>query len=96
MTRLALALLLATAGCDSPSPAFRDAATREVEIDGSRFAVHFTRDAAEVYRISREWRPRRSVILPRAGRAIRQTTGCDIAEGTLGGDVAIQRAKLLC
>ena len=76
--------------------AFRDAVTVRAEAGGSLFSIHAKGDRVEVYRISREWRPNRAVILARSAEAIRKGTGCDVVEGSLSGDQAIQRAKIDC
>lgn len=95
MRALPFAFLVLVA-CDSPSVAFRDAVTLQAEAGGSLFSIHAKANRVEVYRISREWRPKREVILARSRAAIEKGTGCRVVDGTLTGDQAIQRAEIAC
>jgi hypothetical protein len=67
-----------------------------VEVDGTAFTVYRRGDAVEVYRTTPEFMPRRSVVFARAEQAIRQATGCAVAEGSLIGDAALMKAALDC
>ena len=84
--------------CDSPSPQFmhRDTATTKVVVEGATFSVHQRENWVEVYRTGFEMLPRLPVILARSKTAIQQATGCNVVEGSLTGDQAIQRAEIDC
>lgn len=93
-----LTLMTFIAACDSPSPQFMSADTsvRKVTVEGSTFSVHRRENWVEVYRTSFEALPRIPVILARAKIAIEQATNCNVVEGSLSGDQAIQRAEIDC
>ncbi|UWQ14634.1 hypothetical protein K3556_01705 [Aliiroseovarius sp. M344] len=93
-----LTLMTFIAACDSPSPQFMSADTsvRKVTAEGSTFSVHRRENWVEVYRTSFEALPRIPVILARAKTAIEQATNCNVVEGSLSGDQAIQRAEIDC
>lgn len=94
---LTLSLLVTLlSACDSPSPAFIGAEQTSVVIEGSTFSVHRKGDKVEVYRTSFEYLPPRAQVLARAERAIEQTTGCKVRQGSLLGDQAIITAQLQC
>lgn len=89
-------LFLLLAACSGPSLAFRNAETQAVEVGGSTFTVHRLGDRVEVHRTGFEWLPSKAGVFRRSVTAIRLTTGCGIAAGTLEGDQSIQRAELVC
>ena len=93
-----VALLLALAGCDSPSPAMMGGAMREVTVDGSRFRVFMQPggDRVEAHRVSVEMLPSKVTTFARARRAIERATGCTVLAGSLGGDRAIVTARVDC
>jgi len=94
-----LALPAALAGCDSPDPLsdFARVAPQVVEIDGSRFSVRVAGDAATAVRTNFDMRgARRAYMLPRAGLAIEQVSGCRVRAGSLTGDGAMAEARLDC
>ncbi len=93
-----LATGLLVAACDSPSPQFMssDTSVKKVTVEGSTFSIHRRENWVEVYRTSFEALPRIPVILSRAKIAIEQATGCQVVEGSLSGDQAIQRAEIDC
>jgi hypothetical protein len=88
--------VIALAGCDTPSPRFMSGERRAVSVDGTAFTVYRTGDSVEVYRTTPQLLPRRSVVFASAERAIRQATGCAVADGSLLGDVALMQATLDC
>ena len=96
--RLAILFILLAVlfGCDSPSIAFQGAPMRVVTIGPSTFSVRMRDDRVESIRTSREWRPSESAIMERAAQAIEQATGCVLRKGSLTGDQAIQRARVVC
>lgn len=93
---LALIVVIALPGCDSPSMAFQGVPAQSITIGPSTFSVRVRGDRVESLRISREWRPSESVVLSRAAMAMEQATGCPLRSGSLTGDQAIQRALLAC
>jgi len=68
----------------------------EISVNGSRFTIFRKDDRVEVYRTSAAVLPRRSQVFADAGQAIRETTGCDVVQGSLTGDVALMKAELDC
>lgn len=93
---IALVLVFGLAACASPSPRFIGAASKEIEVAGSRFTVFRRGDEVEAFRTSREWLPRQSEVFMRAEAAIRAATGCDVRPNSMTGDQAIVRAELDC
>ncbi|MCK0140394.1 hypothetical protein [Aliiroseovarius sp. F47248L] len=93
-----LAAGLLVAACDNPSPQFMSADTsvKRETVEGSTFSIHRRENWVEVYRTSFEALPRIPVVLARAKTAIEQATGCNVVEGSLSGDQAIQRAEIDC
>ena len=99
MMRFVLLLPLALMGCDSvPSPIgpVAGAPPRIVELDGSTFSVRHTDSEAVAVRTNFDLRAKRGVILPRAGIAIEQVSGCRVRPGSLAGDVARIEARIDC
>ena len=96
---MSVGCLLALAACDSPDPLsdFARVEPRVVEVDGARFSVRVAGDAATATRLNFDLRgPRRSVMLPLAGIAMEQVSGCRLRKGTLGGDGAMAEGRLDC
>ena len=96
---LTLMALVVLAGCDSPDPLseFAGVTPRIVDIDGSRFSVRVAGEAATAVRTNFDMRAaRRSFMLPRAGLAIEQASGCRVRPGSLTGDGAMAQARLDC
>ncbi|WP_108484891.1 hypothetical protein [Oceaniglobus ichthyenteri] len=93
---LLLVFSMALAGCDSPSLAFQGMPSQTVAIGPSTFSVRMRGDRVESLRTSREWRPREADIMARAAQAMERATGCPLRKGSLIGDQAIQRAKVVC
>lgn len=89
-------MLLAIAGCASPSPRMSAAERQDVVVDGSAFTVFRVGDAVEVYRTSAQFMPHLSVVVANAEKAIGQATGCKVREGSMIGDAALLKATLDC
>ena len=93
-------LVLAPAGCDSPSPLspFAGVPARQVEIGGSTFSVRVAGERARAVRTDFDLRAgsRGRAIVPRAGIAMEQVSGCRIVPGSLRGDAAVSEASLAC
>jgi len=68
----------------------------EVSAGTSSFTIYRSGDQVEVYRTSMAVLPRRSEAFSDAENAIRDATGCDLAKGSLTGDVALMTAELSC
>jgi len=98
ISRLSPILFLAAllAGCDSPSPQFMRGERFEAEVEGSRFTIWRQGEAVEIYRTSPEVLPRLSEVFAKAEVAVRQTTGCAVASGSLRGDAALMTGTLDC
>lgn len=86
----------ALSACDSPSPQFMRGERFEAAVDGSTFTIWRQGDAVEVYRTSPEMLPRVSEVFAKAEVAIRRTTGCGVATGSMAGDAALMKARLDC
>lgn len=95
---LPLILLGGLAACDVPSPIEPVAKTsaQVVEVQGSTFSVRHVAGQAVAVRTNFDLRARRDAILPRAGIAIEQVSGCRVRPGSLTGDVARIEAKIDC
>ncbi len=95
---LPVAILLALAGCDSPSQEMWGGAMREVSMDGSRFRVFMQPGGyrVEAHRVSVEMLPSKVETFARGYRAIELATGCKVVAGSLGGDRAIVTARVNC
>jgi hypothetical protein len=94
-----LSCLVAATACDSPDPLsdFARVEPRVVTVDGARFSVRVAGNAATAVRLNFDMRgARRSVMLPIAGLAIEQASGCRVRDGTLTGDGAMAEARLDC
>ncbi len=102
MFRPALVLLVLSllAGCDSPSPVspFAGVAARQVEVGGSTFSVRVAGSRARAVRTDFDLRAgsRGGAIVPRAGIAMEQVSGCLVLPGSLRGDAAVSEARLAC
>ncbi|MDN5568615.1 MAG: hypothetical protein L0G27_07720 [Paracoccus sp. (in: a-proteobacteria)] len=98
--RLILPLILALAGCASPSVDFMGAVRRDVVVDGIRFAV-FQRDReAQVIRLDRVARAGRDDLPMQTVRAAEQATGCAVIPASLTTQAhaasAVARVDLRC
>lgn len=86
--------VLALAGCDTPSPAFKGVPAQRVTIGQSTFDVRIKESRAEALRLNSEWAPRLKAVAPRATIAIEKVSGCAVKR--LYGDQAMVRADLAC
>ncbi|MFU8862732.1 MAG: hypothetical protein ACNA7O_02375 [Rhodobacterales bacterium] len=91
---LFLAIILALAACDAPSPHFMGIAPTRVEVDGSLFAVRVKGRLAEAVRVNPQYAPRMGPIGERAARAMEQVSGCSVRE--IRGDQALILGILDC
>ncbi len=89
-----MALALFLAGCDTPTPAFRDVPATRIEVEDSVFDVRVRGRAAEAIRINSEYAPRLAGVAPRAVWAIERVSGCHVT--ALSGDQALIHARLKC
>lgn len=87
---------LILAGCDSPAPGMRGAATTWVEVGNSLFSVHVLGDRAEAIRLNAEAGPRARGVMARGFAAIERASGCRIVPGSFEGDPALMRARIAC
>lgn len=93
MTRMTLILLVAAAGCASPSITMHGLPAREVVVGESRFSVFSDGRKVEAIRTNMEYS---DGIMARGYTAIEQATGCPIVPGTFDGDPALMRAEIAC
>ena len=97
---LATVLVASIAGCDSPAPFsdFAGAPPTRVEVGGSTFSVRVAGSRAQAVRTNFDMRAgiRGGDIVPRAGLAMEQVSGCRVVPGTLMGDSALIEAQLDC
>jgi hypothetical protein len=91
--------LVAVASCDTPHPLsdYAGVEPERIAVHGSEFSVRVAGDAAQAVRTDfdmRAWRGRD--IVPRAGIAMEQVSGCRVLPGTLRGDASVIDARLDC
>ncbi|SLN16897.1 hypothetical protein AQS8620_00351 [Aquimixticola soesokkakensis] len=96
-----LGLLASLAGCaaTTPSVSMITAAPVLRVVEGDRFQVYVdaARERAEAHRTNVVFPPpSKFEVLQHGAIAIREATGCAIAEGGLQGDQAIIKARLDC
>lgn len=96
--RLAGTVLVAVslAACNSGSPRFMGAEARTVTVEGSTFVVRRKDDRVELIRTNREAVFWLRSLVPRAGQAVVQATGCDPKDGTWTGDPAMMQVQVEC
>ncbi|MGG7643175.1 hypothetical protein ACQ5SP_00010 [Rhodovulum sp. YNF3179] len=87
---------LVLAACNAPAPDGLGTPSRLVEIDGSRFRVSQQDGVATAIRTDVDFRPTVAKLRPRAARAMEEASGCAVVAGSLEGDAALMRARLLC
>ncbi len=87
-------LVLLLAGCDTPSPEFRDVEPMRVKVGQSMFDVRIKDKRAEAIRVNSEWAPRLEATAPRGVAAIEIVSGCKVRK--LAGDQAMMTAYLNC
>ncbi len=91
---LILAGLSASAGCNTPGPAFRGIDPVRISVGKSTFDVRVDGTRAQAIRLNPEWAPRREAVAPRAVAAIEKVSGCTAAR--LDGDQVVIVARLDC
>ena len=89
-----LLTVLALAGCNTPSMAFRGIGPTKVSVDGSTFDVWVKGLLAQAIRTNVQYAPRMGPIGKRAKAAIEQASGCEVYR--VGGDQALISAVLDC
>jgi len=89
-----LLTVLALAGCNTPSMAFRGIAPTKVSVDGSTFDVRVKGLLAQAIRTNVQYAPRMGPIGKRAKATIEQASGCEVYR--VGGDQALISAVLDC
>lgn len=97
MKFLAGGLILACLpGCLAVSAGMADAERRDMTHEGIEYSVYFTRDRAQIDRVT----PGGPVLQRRARAAmpvvIEQATGCAVVKESLAGDSNMSRADLRC
>lgn len=88
------ALLLSA--CASPSPEFAGTTPTVVELDGATYSIFRRGSEVEVIRTGFVSPQALSSIQPTMLRLVRETTGCEVVEGSLTGDPALSRMKVDC
>lgn len=86
-------------GCDSPNPIgpYAGVPPTRVEVDGSVFSVRVAGTQAQAVRTNFDLTAGRGgQIIPRAGIAMEQASGCRVVDGSLRGDAAMIEARLSC
>lgn len=97
----AICTLLSVLGllaCDVPSPTSSLAGTKAqmVDIQGDTFSVRISGSTDRAVRTNFNLRAKQETILPKAGLAIEQVSGCRVRPRSLSGDVAQIDASLDC
>jgi len=92
-----VALVLALAGCDSPSSGFAGMVAKRTQVDGAEFTVRHTEYLAEAIRTNGIWPPPDAKQIRIKGvAAIERVSGCSVIAGSVTGDAALMRADLQC
>lgn len=98
--RLIIPLILALAGCASPSVDFMGATRHDVVVDDLRFAVFQKGTEAQVIRLDRVARAGRSDLPMQMVRAAEQATGCSVIPASMTTQAhaasAVARVDLRC
>jgi len=96
MKSLSLICVLLVGGCNTGSPAFMAISAETVTIEESTFDVRRKDDYVELVRTNAEFGATLRTIIPRAGRAVTEVTGCTPVDGTWTGDAAMMRVAIDC
>lgn len=96
MVRFVLLFLLCAglAGCNAPSPQFRDIPATRITVAGSVFDVRVRRERAEAMRVNAQYAPRFGPIRGYARTAMAEVSGCKVTE--VQGDQALAFGVLDC
>lgn len=89
-----LCLFVVLAGCNAPSPAFRDVPMRQVTVQGSVFHVRIKGAEWEAIRVNAQYAPRLGPIGAKAAFAMEQVSGCTVTK--VKGDAAVVHGTLDC
>ncbi|MGB0959243.1 MAG: hypothetical protein ACPGVK_03250 [Halocynthiibacter sp.] len=89
-------IVLFLGACDTPNRKFQGVAPVWVQVDGSTFVVRKKDLDVEVIRMNKEWPPTIARIFPKAEKAVKQATNCEVKSGSMRGDAAQMFAKLKC
>ncbi|MCC5962680.1 MAG: hypothetical protein JJU09_06090 [Rhodobacteraceae bacterium] len=96
MFRLAPALCLILAACDSPSPMMQGATHHETEIGDYRITVWQQAEQVEIIRHGMARRADQPQLRAMMVQAAQQTTGCHLRPDSIEGDTGVLRARLDC
>ncbi|RJE81616.1 hypothetical protein [Paracoccus sp. JM45] len=98
--RLIPLIILALAGCASPSLDFRGAIRHDVVVDSLRFAVFQREDEAQIIRLDNVRRSARADLPMQMVRAAEQATGCAVSPASMTTQAhaasAVARVDLDC
>lgn len=90
------AATLLLAGCDTPSPAFKDTPARTVTVGPSTFDVRKQGSKVELVRTNTEYAPTFKSIIPRASQAVRMATGCTPRPQSWTGEQTMMQVEVDC
>ena len=96
MKNLSVVFILYLAGCDTASLGYMGVEAETVTVEGSTFDVRRKENEVELLRTNTEFAPTLRSIIPRAGRAVTEVTGCTPVDGTWTGDAAMMRVAIAC
>ncbi len=91
-----LIILLTCAACASPSPAFKNARSGDINISGDRITVFYTPTHAQAVRTNARNKSQRAGAFARLVQAIVTVSGCDVRPRSVKGDDVLITAALIC
>lgn len=94
--RVALALCLMLAACDSHSPQLGRAEPTKLTRGGYEITVWRAGDRVEAIRHGFARRADKPHLRATLMRAMRDATGCDLRENSVEGDIGVLRGRLSC
>lgn len=89
-------ILLVLAACNTVPPRWSGVPVHTVTIDESTFEIRHRDPEVHVLRINSEWMPDMRTTSMKAARAIKQATGCPLAQGSLTGDPVMMTGLVSC
>ena len=84
------------AGCSGATTEFVGSTGISIELNGSSYTVYRKDDQVEVVRTGFVWKPNIMSVADESVYAIEEVTGCRVADSSLIGDAAVQRARISC
>ena len=87
-------VILAAAGCNTPTPEFYGSAQRDVVLGDAEYRVFWSEDRAQAIRMSSQWGPSPDPAGEIAA-AIQLATSCTVV-GVMQGDAVLAPARIDC